>query len=131
MNNAPVAADTSISTTAHWQANAKELTPDFAIAILDLARRHISDALRLAIPPLFPEDFNLWRNVQVTMMKTSLIAELKRPPSRRAKSGDAFLEDLRTWMDSAQEDLVKQVEHAFIMQPSVDEILLVACCGEW
>lgn len=24
-----------------------------------------------------------------------------------------------------------QVEHAFLMQPSVDEIALVACCGEW
>ena len=127
IDNKPVAADTSISTTA--QANAKELTPDFSIAVLDLARRHISNAL--ATRPLFPEDFSSWRNVQVTMMKISLIAELKRPPSRNAKSRKDFLEDLLTWMNSAQDDLEKQVEHAFIMQPTVHEILLLACCGEW
>jgi hypothetical protein len=67
----------------------------------------------------------------MNMMKISLIAELKRPPSRSAKSNDVFLQDLLTWMKSEREDLGKQVEHAFLMQPSVDEIVLVACCGEW
>jgi hypothetical protein len=127
IDNSPLAPDTSKATTT--QADAKELTPDFSIAVLDVVRRHISDAL--PTPPLYPEDFNLWRDVQVNMMKVSLIAELKRPPSRRAKSRNVFLEDLLTRMLSAQKDLDKQVEHAFIMQPSVDEILLVACCGEW
>ena len=32
---------------------------------------------------------------------------------------------------NAKVDLVKQIEYAFHMQPSVDEIVLVACCGEW
>ena len=127
INNEPLAPDTSKATTA--QADAKELTPDFSIAVLNLVKRHISDALPSS--PLFPEDFNLWRNVKVRMMKISLVAELKRPPSRNAKSRKIFMEDLLTRIKSAQDDLVKQVEHAFIMQPSVDEILLVACCGEW
>ena len=120
-------ADTSITTTA--QTAAKELTPDFSIAVFKLVRRHVPAAL--PVPPLFPADFNLWRDVRVNMMKIPLIAELKRPPSRRAKSRRIFSQDLRTRMDKAEEDLVKQVEYAFLMQPSVDEIVLVACCGEW
>ena len=127
INNGPLAPDTSKVTTA--QPDAKELTPDYSIAVLDLVRRNISDTLPTS--PLFPEDFNLWRNVKVRMMKIPLIAELKRPPSRTTKSRKDFLEDLLTRIKSAQEDLEKQVEHAFIMQPSVDEMLLVACCGEW
>ena len=123
----PVAADTSISTFA--EANAKELTPDFSIAVFNLVRRHIDATL--PIPPLFPAEFNLWRNVRVNMMKIPLIGELKRPPSRRAKSRGAYLQDLLTCMWSAQDDLRKQAEHAFLMQPSMDEIILVACCGEW
>ena len=126
-NDKPLAPDTSISTTA--QTEAKELTPDFSIAALDLVRRYVPVAL--PTPPLFPTDFNLWRDVRVETMKIPLIAELKRPPSRCAKSGDVFLQDLRTNMKLAQHDLIKQVEHAFLMQPSVDEIALVACCGEW
>ena len=127
INNGPLAPDTSKVTTA--QADAKELTPDFSIAVLDLVRRNISDTLPTS--PLFPEDFNLWRKVKVRMMKISLIAELKRPPSRTAKSRIVFLDDLLNRMESAQNDLEKQAEHAFVMQPSVDEMLLVACCGEW
>ena len=41
------------------------------------------------------------------------IAELKRPPSRHARSRDIFLEDQLTRMRSAQDDLNKQVDHAF------------------
>ena len=127
LNDQPLAADTSISTTA--QAKAKELTPDFSIAVFDLVRRHVPDAL--PTPPLYPADYNMWRDVRINMMKISLITELKRPPSRSAKSKDAFVQDLLTRMKLARKDLGKQVEHAFLMQPSVDEIVLVACCGEW
>ena len=102
-------ADTSITTTA--QTAAKELTPDLPIAVFKLVRRHVPAAL--PVPPLFPADFNLWRDVRVNMMKIPLIAELKRPPSRRAKSRRIFSQDLRTRMDKAEEDLVKQVEYAF------------------
>ena len=123
----PLGANTSISTTA--QPKAKELTPDFSIAVFDLVRRHLSD--EPPTPPLFPTEFNLWRDVRVKTMKISLIAELKRPPSRRVKSRDAFLQDLLTQIKSAQQDLSNQIEHAFHMQPSVEEIVLVACCGEW
>ena len=127
LDDKPLAANTSISTAA--QAEAKELTPDFSIAVFDLVRRHIPAVL--PTPPLFPADFNLWRDVRVNMMKISLIAELKRPPTRRAKSRNIFFQDLIAQMMSARHDLGKQVEHAFLMQPSVDEIVLVACCGEW
>lgn len=128
LDDKPLAADTSRSTTA--QAEAKELTPDFSIAVFDLVRRHISAALPTP-PALFPTDFNLWRDVRVKMMKISLIAKLKRPPTRHAKSRDVFLQDLLTQMKSARHDLGKQVEHAFLMQPSLNNIVLVACCGEW
>ena len=120
-------ADNSIATTA--QANAKELTPDFSIAVFDLVRRHISAAL--PTPPLFPADFNLWRDVRVNVMKIPLIAELKRPPTRHAKSKENFYQDLIAQLTSARHDLDIQAEHAFLMQPSLDQIVLVACCGEW
>ena len=128
LDDKPLTADTSVSTTA--QAEAKELTPDFSIAVFDLVRRHIPAALPTP-PALFPTDYNLWRDVRVKMMKISLIAELKRPPTRRAKSREAFFQDLLTQMMSARHDLGKQVEHAFLMQPSVNNIVLLACCGEW
>ena len=63
-------ADTSITTTA--QAAAKELTPDFSIAVFNLVRRHVPAAL--PAPPLFPADFNLWRDVRENVMKIPLIA---------------------------------------------------------
>ena len=85
-------ADTSITTTA--QAAAKELTPDFSIAVSNLIRRHVPAAL--PAPPLFPADFNLWRAVRENMMKIPLIAELKRPPTRRVKSRYNFSQDLLT-----------------------------------
>ena len=127
LKDEPLAADTSISTNP--QTEAKELTPDFSIAAFELVRRYISDTL--PTPPLFPADFNLWRDVQVRMMKIPLIAEIKRPPTRCAKSKDVFFQDLVAQMASARRDLGKQVEHAFNMQPLVNEIVLVACCGEW
>lgn len=34
-------------------------------------------------------------------------------------------------MTTAYADLLKQGEHAFIMQPGVKKLALVACCGEW
>jgi hypothetical protein len=40
-------------------------------------------------------------------------------------------QDLMTLMKAAYTDLLKQVEHAFIMQPAAKKIVLVACCGEW
>ena len=127
LDDKPLAPNTSINTNA--QTDAKEVTPDFTIAVFDLVRRHIS--AELPIPPLFPADFHSWRDLRVNMMKIPLIAELKRPPSRRAKSREVFFQDMIVQMMSARRDLRNQVEHAFHMQPEVDEIVLVACCGEW
>ena len=128
VDGAPVAPDDSIATTA--QAKAKEVAPDFAIAIFHLVRRHASATL--SIPPvLFPATFNSWRNIKVTQMKIPLIAEVKRPATRRAKSREHFGEALEVQMGFAQVDLLKQVEHAFLMQPGAKKVVLLACCGEW
>jgi hypothetical protein len=47
------------------------------------------------------------------------------------KSGELFREALEAKMRLAHADLVKQVEHAFLMQPAAEKIVLLACCGEW
>jgi hypothetical protein len=126
LDDEPLALDDSIITTS--QPNAKVLTPDFAIAVFHLIRR---PATLPALPMVFPIKFNSWRDVRVEKMKVPLIAELKRPPTRAAKSRRVFREAVLTGMTTAYADLLKQAEHAFIMQPGVKEIALVACCGEW
>ena len=45
LDDTPLAPDTSKVTAASAQAEAKELTPDFSIAVFDLVRRHISATL--------------------------------------------------------------------------------------
>ena len=55
LNDAPLAPNDSIVTTA--QAQAKEVTPDFAIAIFHVVRRHISATLSNP-SVLFPTTFD-------------------------------------------------------------------------
>ena len=128
LNDAPLAPNDSIVTTA--QAQAKEVTPDFAIAIFHVVRRHISATLSNP-SVLFPTTFDSWRDIKLRRMQIPLIAELKHPATRRAKSGELFREALEAKMRSAHADLLKQVEHAFLMQPAAEKIVLLACCGEW
>ena len=128
LNDAPLAPNDSIVTTA--QAQAKEVTPDFAIAIFHVVRCHISATLSNP-SVLFPTTFDSWRDIKLRRMQIPLIAELKHPATRRAKSGELFREALEAKMRSAHADLLKQVEHAFLMQPAVEKIVLLACCGEW
>jgi hypothetical protein len=97
LNGGPLVPNDSIATTP--QAEAKEITPDFAIAIFHLVKRHISTTLSTLPPVVFPSTFNYWRNTKVRRMKIPLIAELKRPATRHAKyqqlSGKIWK---RTWM---------------------------------
>jgi hypothetical protein len=128
LNDVPLALDESIAMTP--QAEAKEIMPDFSIAIFHLVRRHTSPTL--SIPPaLFPATFDSWRDIQVRQMKIPLIAELKRPPTRHAECKEDFTEALIVQMQLAHADLLKQVEHAFLMQPVAKKIVLLACCREW
>ena len=76
INDKPLAPDDSIITTS--QPNAKVLTPDFAIAVFHLIRRH-GPATLPALPVVFPTKFDSWRDVRVEKMKVPLIAELQAP----------------------------------------------------
>jgi hypothetical protein len=121
VDGGPVAPDDSISTTA--QPDSKEITPDFAIAMLNLVRREtpptVSDA---------STTFNSWLDIKVQHMQIPLITEVKRPPTRRERR---FRQHLETQLLTAQGDLIKQAYQALLMQPSLNKILLMGCSGEW
>jgi hypothetical protein len=57
-------------------------------------------------------------------MKTLLIAELKRPATRRAESREHFEEALEAQMHLTHAGLLKQVEHAFLMQPKAERFYI-------
>jgi hypothetical protein len=127
-NDKPVAPDDSIIPTA--QADAKALTPDFSIAIFHLVGCPIPVSLP-SPPVVFPAKFSSWWDIRVNNMQIPLIAELKRPPSHHARTLPDFQQDLTTLMDAVCDDLLRQVEHAFIMQPEARKVVLLAGCREW
>ena len=127
VNGAPVVPDNSIVTMA--QVKAKEVAPDCAITIFHLVRCYIS-ATPLIFPVLFLVMFNSWHNIKVRQRKIPIIAILKCPAMHHMKSREHFGEALEVQMGFAQADLLKQVEHAFLMQPTAKKIVLLACCGE-
>ena len=127
VNGAPVAPNDFIATIA--QAKAKEVVPDFAIAIFHLVRCHISAMLCIS-PILLPAMFNHWCNIKLGQTKIPLITEVKHPATHWAKFREHFGEALKVQMGFAQADLLKQAKHAFLMQPAAKKVVLLACCGE-
>ncbi|KAF8871795.1 hypothetical protein BD779DRAFT_438829, partial [Infundibulicybe gibba] len=89
---------------------AKELIPDFVIAIVQL----VSRATNAPIPPTsFPLNFSSWRDVKVVKLFIPFLAELKRPPPRSLESQEMFLVKLHAFHSHAREQLLAQAEHVF------------------
>ncbi|KAF8876397.1 hypothetical protein BD779DRAFT_1560484 [Infundibulicybe gibba] len=118
--------DDSVGTITRGDAN--EITPDFAIAIADL----ISRATGSPIPPTpFPSNFDSWRDVKLTRLLVPALAELKRPPPRSQELEGEFIEKLFASFSVARRQLLAQAKHVFIKYPYMDQVILIACIGEW
>jgi hypothetical protein len=123
IDHGPVRPDDSIATIA--QSKAEELIPDFAIL-----KGHVIPR-RTATTSINNTQFTLWNNFKVKKVIVPIIAELKRPPTRRPLSLDVFIEELVSLFEKAYDCLEEQVEKLFETQPNIEERMLIACVGEW
>ncbi|KAF8808152.1 hypothetical protein BYT27DRAFT_7166729 [Phlegmacium glaucopus] len=126
-NISPFTGDDSIQTFSQLDGN--KLTPDFSVALFRAVQRRIAN--QVTTRPLFPTEFNLWRQTRILTMKLPCIVELKRPATRAAQSREAFASELDSLMGLAQVNLDKQAELAFEWQLNMEKVVLIACCGEY
>ena len=125
-NDNPINRDHSNARTISYK-DADALTPDFSIVSLSLSHRPSS----VHVPPADVPPLESWPSLQVTMMKTPLLLECKRPPTRHALNNAFFSTSLGVQMRDAVDDAIMQGYAAFFSQPHLAKVILMAVSGEW
>jgi hypothetical protein len=125
----PPAEHPDVSIRTDPGANGDECIPDFSIMSVHAMHRYQSSS---STNPRFPalED---WDRLRIESAKPLVIAELKRPAPRSARDALEFRERLGGLMDLAIDDAEEQARLAFgvTLYKELDEIILIAACGEW
>ncbi|KAF8056180.1 hypothetical protein FPV67DRAFT_1532526 [Lyophyllum atratum] len=101
--------------------------PDFVIVLV----RAILHATGMPISPGIDLEFKYWGKIKIENVILGLVAEVKRRPTRSARSAYLFGTSLQVRIEAATKDARKQAKAAFIAHPDMKQLILVAFAGEW
>ena len=109
------------------QPKARGPIPDFAIILI----RAILDATTPILRGMRLNSFEHWQKVKIEKLVVGLVAEVKRRPTRSAKSPERFAASLSGRLQDALVEAVDQAAAAFLGNEGTNRLLLLAWSGEW
>lgn len=102
--------------------------PDFVIILVHA----ILSATGMPVPASIRVDsFDHWGKIKIENLVVGMAAEVKRRPTRSAKSPDEFRTSLTSRIQEARGDAVVQAAAVFLAHDGTDRIVLLAWSGEW
>ncbi|KAF8055888.1 hypothetical protein FPV67DRAFT_1433640 [Lyophyllum atratum] len=121
-----ISVSDSISSLA--QPDARGLIPDFTIVV---TRAILRDSGVQIGRGTLQGKFVPWIDLRIEALRPGLIAEVKRRPTRSARTAQRFASDLGVHLLKAKSALALQAKEAFRAHYETKRIILLALVGDW